>query len=132
MSMHGLPVDESLVVESDFTFEGGEQAFSRIWQNAQPPSALFAANDQMAMGVLREARRRGIRVPQDLALVGFNGIAAAEQTDPPLTTIHLSLRQIGRMAADLLLRQLKSRQLEQTSVLIRGELVARGTTVAQV
>ncbi|MGE5620801.1 MAG: LacI family DNA-binding transcriptional regulator [Sphingomonadaceae bacterium] len=129
MAEHGLPVDESLVVESDFTFEGGAAALRRLWDNPSPPQAIFVANDAMAMGVLREAHQMGICVPRDLAVIGFNGIAGAEQTDPPLSTIHFSLRQIGKMATEMLLRELKSRDGERTSVLVQGRLVVRESTV---
>ena len=129
MDGHGLPVDRSLVVESDFTFDGGAEALRRLWENPCPPQALFAANDMMAMGALREARHLGIRVPQDLPVIGFNGIAGAERTDPPLRTIHFCLRQIGKTATEMLLHQLKSHQEERTSVLIQGRLVVRESTV---
>lgn len=129
MAQHGLPMDESLVMESDFTFDGGVAALRRLWDSPQPPQALFAANDAMAMGVLREAHKLGICVPGDLAVIGFNGIAGTEQTDPPLSTIHFCLREIGKTATEMLLRQLKSHQEERTSVLIQGKLVVRESTV---
>lgn len=131
MEQHNLSVDEDLVVESDFTLEGGAAGLRRLVQSAQLPRALFAANDLLALGAMREAKQLGLRIPQDLAVVGFNGIAPAAQADPPLTTIHLSLRRIGQIAADLLLQQAKKHPAEYTSVTIRGELVVRGSTVAQ-
>lgn len=131
MEQHNLPVDERLVVESDFTIEGGAASLLRLLEVSQPPRALFAANDQMAIAAMREARRQGLRIPRDLAIVGFNDIAMATHVEPPLTTIHLSLCRIGEIAADLLLRQVKTRQWEPTSIPIRGELVVRGSTVAE-
>ncbi len=131
MNQHGLPVDEKLVAEGDFTLESGAAAVDQLLKLPQPPSALFAANDQMAMGVLREAKRQGLRIPQDLAIVGFNGIPAAAQTDPPLTTIHLSMHRMGQLAAELVLRQLKENYSDRVSVLIKGNLLVRGSTLEQ-
>ncbi len=129
MARHSLPVEENLIAEGHFTFDGGAAGLRHLVENPNPPTAVFAANDLMGLGALREARHRGIRVPQDLAMIGFNGITATEQSDPPLTTMHLSLRQIGQLATDLLLRQLKNQLPERTSVLIQGKLIVRESTV---
>lgn len=128
MRRHGLPVDESLVVESDYTMEGGARALLRLLRAIPLPDALFAANDQMAIGAMREARGRGLRVPADISIVGFNDIPVAAFVEPPLTTVRLPLHRIGEVAADLLLRQLQSREWERTKVVLTGELVVRGST----
>lgn len=131
MRQHGLPVDEKLVVESDYTVEGGAVAMKQLLGHSEAPDALFAGNDQMAIGAMREIKRSGLRIPEDLSVIGFNDIPLAAFVDPPLTTIRLPLQEIGRIAADMLLRQLKSRQREQLAVSIRGELVVRGSTAAR-
>ncbi len=130
MARHRLAVEERLVVEGDFSTEGGSRGLRQLLESPSVPTALFAANDQMALGVLREARRRELRVPEDIAVAGFNDIASASETFPPLTTVHLSLRRIGQMAAELLLKQVKTGQEERVSVLVRGELVVRESTVS--
>ncbi len=130
MAQRGLTVEERMVIEGDFSTEGGAKGLRQLLANPPLPTALFAANDQMAMGAIREARHQGLRIPKDLAVVGFNDIASASEIDPPLTTVHLSLRQIGQMAGDLLLGQVKTGQGEQISLLVRGELVVRESTVA--
>lgn len=130
MEQNGIPIDEELIVEGDYTLEGGAAAFRRLMAVRRSPSAVFAANDQTALGAMREARHNGLRIPRDISLVGFDGIAAAAQSEPPLTTIHLSLHHIGQLAADLLLDQLKTGRVEQRSVLVKGELVVRGSTSA--
>ena len=107
MMQHDLPMEERLVAEGDFSIEGGAKGLRQLLESPRPPTALFAANDEMAIGAPREARHRPLPVPEELAVVGFNDIPAASEAVPPLTTIHLSLRQIGRMAAELLLKQLQ-------------------------
>lgn len=128
MALHRLAVNESLVVESDYTLEGGSTSLSALLESPVRPTALFAANDQMALGAIREAKARGIRVPEELAVVGFNGIAAAEESDPPLTTVSLYPREMGRMAFDLLLQR-QRRGEDPPSILVQGELIVRGSTV---
>ena len=130
MAQNGIPVDEELVVDGDYTMEGGAAAFRRLMAVRRLPTAIFAANDQTALGVMREARHNGLRIPQDISVVGFDGIAAAAQAEPPLTTIHLSLHHIGQLAAELLLDQLKSGRVEQRSILVKGNLTVRGSTAA--
>src|SRR5512133_1447602 len=103
MTHHGIAIDESLVVESDFTTGGGATALCGLLALPKPPAAVFAASDAMAIGAMREAKRRGLFVPRDLAIAGFNDIPMAVHVDPPLTTIHLPLHQIGETAATLLL-----------------------------
>jgi len=128
MSHYGLPVDPDLVVESDFSTGGGARGLQTLAKVDPLPTALFAANDHMAIGAIREARRLGIEIPGRLSVVGFNDIASACEVDPPLSTIHLPLREIGRMAGDLLLRQIKNGRQPAAALTVRGELVVRGST----
>ena len=132
MEHHGISVDERLLVESDFTLEGGISATDRLLkQDANPPEAIVAANDYLALGAIYCAKARGLRVPYDLSVTGFNDIPIAAFIDPPLTTLRLPLYQAGEIAADLLLRQLKSGQREHNIVELRGELVVRGSTIVR-
>ncbi|MFI0899581.1 LacI family DNA-binding transcriptional regulator [Streptomyces sp. NPDC020983] len=101
--------DPALVAEGDFTPEGGARAMEQLLERAPDLDAVFAASDVMASGALRVLRRRGLRVPEDVAVVGFDDIVSvAEWTDPPLTTIRQDIEEMGRMMARLLLRALES------------------------
>ncbi|MFJ4696017.1 LacI family DNA-binding transcriptional regulator [Streptomyces sp. NPDC088766] len=94
-----------LVVESDFTPGGGERAMRELLDRCPDVDAVFAANDLTASGVLRVLRERGLRVPEDVAVVGFDDmVPLAEQTDPPLTTVRQDIEEMGRVMARLLLR----------------------------
>ncbi|MGW5352603.1 LacI family DNA-binding transcriptional regulator [Streptomyces sp. NPDC004031] len=101
--------DPALIAEGDFTPEGGARAMEQLLERAPDLDAVFAASDVMASGALRLLRRRGLRVPEDVAVVGFDDIVSvAEWTDPPLTTIRQDIEEMGRMMARLLLRALES------------------------
>ncbi|MFF8593790.1 LacI family DNA-binding transcriptional regulator [Streptomyces sp. NPDC015220] len=97
--------DPALVVESDFTPSGGERAMRELLDRRPDLDAVFAANDLAASGALRVLRERGLRVPEDVAVVGFDDmLPVAEQTDPPLTTVRQDIEEMGRLMARILLR----------------------------
>jgi LacI family transcriptional regulator len=102
----GLPVDEGLVLRGDYRPQSGWAAARSLLALADPPTAIFAANDLMAIGVLRAAGELGRRVPGDLAVVGFDDIELASYTTPPLTTVSQSAGEVGRAAVELLLERL--------------------------
>ncbi|MFY9512214.1 MAG: LacI family DNA-binding transcriptional regulator [Rubrivivax sp.] len=93
---HGLALDPALVLRGDFTFPSGEAAAHALLSQRQPPTAVFASNDDMALGVLAAAQRLGIQVPQDLSIVGFDDSPAASLVWPALTTVR---QPVGAMAA---------------------------------
>lgn len=99
--------DPRLVVEGDFTSASGERAMRELLDRSPGLDAVFAANDLMAAGALRVLRERGRRVPDDVAVVGFDDmLPIAEQTEPPLTTVRQDIEEMGRLMARLLLRTL--------------------------
>jgi LacI family transcriptional regulator len=103
---HDLLVDRMLVRGGDFNEAGGYSATLDLLALAPRPSAIFAANDMMAMGALLALREAGLRVPDDMALVGFDGLPLARLMDPPLTTIAQHPERLGAKAAELLLERL--------------------------
>src|SRR6266545_74117 len=121
----GVLSDPELVVEGDFTIEGGEASAALLLDGPQPPTAIFAFNDNMAVGVLRAARARGIRVPEDLSVVGFDDSEQAAIVTPALTTVRQPLAEMGRMAVSLLLRLLENQRLEALGVELGTKLVVR-------
>jgi LacI family transcriptional regulator len=97
----GIAPDTNLIVEGDFTEAGGHAAMQRLLP--QNPDAVFAASDVMAMGALRALREANLRVPQDIALVGFDDMPFAARTDPPLTTVRQPVHRTGFVAAETLI-----------------------------
>jgi len=100
--------DPALIVEGGYTREGGQEAMRRLLAMEQPPDAVFAANDLMAIGALAAARAAGKRVPDDVAIVGYDDIPEAAITSPALTTVSVPKYEMGRAAAEMLLERLGS------------------------
>jgi LacI family transcriptional regulator len=103
MANAGLSCDPALSVAGDFSFASGFTAAERLLGLLQRPTAIFATNDAMALGVIAAANRLGMRVPDDVSVVGFDDSAAAVMTWPPLTTVRQPLEEIGRELVDRLL-----------------------------
>jgi LacI family transcriptional regulator len=110
----GLKLDERLIVGSEFGYAAGEEAARRLLKLRQRPTAVVAHNDIMAIGAMKAFSEAGLRVPEDVSLVGFDDIALASYVRPPLTTVSNPKHQMGRAAAELLLRLL-SREVAQWS-----------------
>jgi LacI family transcriptional regulator len=106
LAEHHLPLEETLIRGGDFTEDGGYAAMRELIALHPRPTAVFAANDLMAMGALLACREAGIRVPEELALAGFDNIPAARLVHPTLTTLDQQANQSGRRAAELLLSRL--------------------------
>jgi LacI family transcriptional regulator, galactose operon repressor len=124
----GVLPEPGLVVRSNFRIDGGYDAARRLLGLPDPPTAVFAFNDSMAIGVLQAARERGLRVPDDLSVVGFDDTIEAVIATPALTTVRQPLAEMGRMAVALLLRLLDNRRLEPLRVQLATRLVVRDST----
>jgi LacI family transcriptional regulator len=124
----GIAPDPQLEVEGDFRIPSGAELTARLLDLPEPPTAVFAFNDNMAIGALRAARARGIRVPEELSVVGFDDLEEAEIVTPALTTVRQPLAEMGRIAVSLLLRLLEGQRLEALHVELATRLVVRGST----
>lgn len=119
---------QPFVYEGDFKATGGQQAVIAMLQLKQRPTAIVAANDLMAMGAMRELRKTGLRVPEDISVVGFDNILFAELTDPPLTTVALPREEIGRAAVEALLHTVTSKDSQGRECKITPKLIVREST----
>jgi LacI family transcriptional regulator len=126
----GLVLGTELVVETDFTVSGGEAAAHRLLALPDPPTAIFAFNDNMAVGAMRAARERGLVVPDHLSVVGFDDIEVAALVTPALTTVRQPLKEMGRAAAGLLYRQIEGRPLDAPRLEVSTRLIVRASTSA--
>lgn len=102
----GIPGREGLVVEAPFRPEGGYEAAEALFKGPSPPSAIFT-NDDLAIGALRAIHNRGLRIPEDVALVGYDDIEYAAHTTPPLTTVAVPKEEMGRLAVRLAIAQME-------------------------
>lgn len=131
LAEHGLKLDPKLVRRGAYTFESGVEAATDLLSMPNPPTAIFAGNDEMAIGVMKAARDRGLDVPGDLSIVGFDDLPMASRVWPNLTTVRLPVRDMGRMAAEKLTarsRSLDPAALDQPEII--PSLVVRDSTAA--
>lgn len=128
----GTVVDPHYIARGNFTYEAGAAALSQLLALPTPPTAVFCHSDVMALGALSQAKRSGLRVPEDLSIMGFDDIALSQFCDPPLTTVAQPRFDIGREAMLLLLDQLNGQVVNSGSRLLDCELIERGSTSAPV
>jgi DNA-binding LacI/PurR family transcriptional regulator len=131
----GLSVDDSHWAEGNWSSESGEAAIDQLLDQYPQMEAIFVANDQMALSVLRAARRRGIGVPQDLAVVGFDGLSEAAYFCPPLTTVYQNLHELGSLAVQQIVRMVETGRepnsiYEPKSIWLKPELIVRESSLA--
>jgi LacI family transcriptional regulator len=128
LQAHGIMVEENLISEGDFSESSGKRGMEHLL--AFSPTAVFAASDSMAIGALKALREAGKRVPQDVALVGYDDIPIASLIEPGLTTVRQPIERMGSMAAELLLNMLDDPTEEGASahrIILPTELVIRAS-----
>jgi LacI family transcriptional regulator len=122
----GLPVPERPDVRAELTQAEGHRAVGELLSaGGERPEGIVFANDQMAVGALTELRRRRVRVPEDLAVVGFDGIPLGRLVTPALTTVRQPMRRLGEKAVELLVARLEDREAEPVSVVLPVSVIRR-------
>lgn len=125
-----VDVDSSLMVPGDFSIESGEKGTRSLLALKNRPTAIFTGNDAQALGAYRAARSAGLRIPEDLSIIGFDDIPAAEWIEPGLTTIRQPVVQMAETAMRALLRHLEGDEELPKRIELGTELVERGSTAA--
>ncbi|KMY58097.1 LacI family DNA-binding transcriptional regulator [Geobacillus stearothermophilus] len=125
LAQHELEADAALVQEGDFTYESGYHLTLKLLALEKPPTAIFAANDEMAIGAIKAVRHRGGRVPDDVAVVGFDDIQMASIFEPSLTTIAQPMFEIGQKAMELLLALIEGTSARRRQLVLPDRLVIR-------
>lgn len=123
---HGVELDDELVAHSLYSLESGQAAATRLL--AAGVTAIVCASDPMALGAVRAVRRAGLRVPEDVSVIGYDDSALMNCTEPPLTTVRQPIEAMGKMVIELLLRQMSSERAIGDEVFFAPELVVRGST----
>ena len=123
----GAPLDKSWIQDGKFTEAGGAEAADRLFARHPDLSAIFAGNDKMAIGAMHFFSRRGIRVPQDVSVIGFDNLQHAAFVTPSLTTVHLPLYQVGALACERLIERIRGRT-ERVAERLPTHLVVREST----
>ena len=130
LSEHGIPFDASMasVREKDTRMDDGYRAAEKLLSRTPRVSAVFAANDAMAIGCLRYAKQKGLRIPEDLAIVGFDDIELASHVEPRLTTIRVPKEEMGKMAVQHLVEIIQSKTKAIVTAHVPVDLVVREST----
>ncbi len=125
LTQYAIPFDETLVVLGDFRQPGGYAAMNRLLAMPMPPRAVFVANDEMAFGALEAIKGRGLRIPDDIAVIGFDDIPLAAHLRPALTTVRQPLQDVARLAVERLLARLAGDRAPSETFALLATLVLR-------
>ena len=123
-----IPLDEDLIHDGDFLASGGAEGTHALLDLDDPPTAIFCSSDMTAFGALQAARERGLRVPEDLSIVGFDDIPEASYVTPPLTTVRQPMLDMGRMSGELLMDSIAGSAIPMSTVELPTELIVREST----
>lgn len=125
----GVAAPEALLVRGDWTYQSGQDTAARLFALPSPPTAIFACNDTMAVGAISYLTQKGLRVPEDVSVVGFDNIALSAFSCPPLTTVATPVDEVGQRLCQLLLDRINGElPPEPHRFVIQGELVIREST----
>ncbi|MCI0709580.1 MAG: LacI family transcriptional regulator [Chloroflexi bacterium] len=125
LSDHGIPFREEYVVPGNFEMRGGYRATRELLARSDVPTAIFAANDLSALGAIEAIRERGLRIPLDISILGFDDIPQAAVAYPKLTTVRQPLNQMGREAVNLLLKRLQNPDMDMVKLTLNTQLIIR-------
>lgn len=128
MTASGISDLHRTVVEGNHKFDGGEVAMMQLLSSSHPPTAVLTSNDLTAVGALRAIHRAGMRVPEDISVVGFDDIELSQFTNPPLTTVRLSRDELGRKAFDALYETVQGGKDGSKQINLNTGLVVREST----
>jgi DNA-binding LacI/PurR family transcriptional regulator len=129
LKRNGIEIDPEMIVYSGFGEKDGILAFRTLLSRDRMPDAIFAVNDPVAIGAYKEIKRKNLKIPQDIALVGFGDNTLSSYLDPPLTTVEQSPYKMGKVAADMLLRRIENpeSEIESEVEVIKTKLIIRGS-----
>lgn len=127
----GIEVNPELIVTTDNSLDGGYNGFQQLLTRVDPlPTAVFCINDLVAIGVIKAARRNGLRVPEDLSVVGYDRTPLAGMVEPELTSVAQPVREMGRWAVDVLVNRVGQNPVKTQRVVMEPELIRGGSTMA--
>jgi DNA-binding LacI/PurR family transcriptional regulator len=127
LASHHLAFDSTLVEPGDWEMESGYAAAKNLLELAERPTAIFAANDAMALGAIYAIQDSGLNVPEDVAVVGYDNRNFTKTVRPRITTVSLPVIEMGGVAAELLLKQIAEGRKEEEEIKVKGQLIVRET-----
>ncbi|BBU41331.1 MULTISPECIES: LacI family DNA-binding transcriptional regulator [Aeribacillus] len=127
MMQHDIAIEPNLIQEGDFSFESGFNLMTKLLALTEPPTAVFASSDEMAIGAIKAIKAKGLKVPDDISIVGFDDIKFASIFEPALTTVSQPMFEIGQKAMELLIKLIQKDKLEKSQYILEDQLVIRET-----
>lgn len=124
---HSIPVDDNLIIKGKFMTDNGYELMKGIFEKGIIPNGVIAQDDLIAFGVIRQIRERGLRVPEDIAVAGFNNVPMSEFSTPSLTSVETNAFDIGAKACEMLLSCINSSSSGYARTIIPSELIIRGS-----
>lgn len=125
MRKFGLEIRKDWIINGDFHYYGGTVAIKQLLKASELPTAIFCANDLSALGAIAELKKSGVRVPQDISVIGFDNINVAQYSHPPLTTIEQPIFEMGKAAAELLLAKINNKQVTSQGRIFPVKIIER-------
>lgn len=125
LEAHNLASDPELIIESNFHQRSGQLAARQLLDVKNPPTAIVACNDLLALGAMSEAQERGLVVGRDISITGFDDIVLAEYANPPLTTVHQPAQKMGTMVAEMLVKVINREQTDEKQVVLKPTIIIR-------
>jgi DNA-binding LacI/PurR family transcriptional regulator len=122
---NNLEVQQNLIVKGNFTLQSGYLAMKKILEQGSQPDAVFAANDEMAIGAMRKIKEEGYLIPDDIAVVGFDNISLTDYVEPRLTTVEQPIYELGQVAMDTISNLIEGTELEDDNLVLDYELLIR-------
>lgn len=130
MAEANLSVNEDWILEGNFECDTAVLAADKILAMDSKPTAIFCLNDTMALGLMSRLQQRGVRIPDEISVIGYDNIELAEYFSPPLTTLHQPKRRVGKNAFEILLERIKNKEHEKRTFEMHPEIVERSTVKA--
>ena len=130
LAKHNIPFDPDLVIEGDFTPPSGYIGTEKLLNLNKPPTAIFPSNDDAAAGALDAIKNGGLRVPEDISVIGFDDVPMAANLSPKLTTVRQPIEEVGKIATQMLLNIINNPELEREHIVLPTKLIIRESTTS--
>jgi DNA-binding LacI/PurR family transcriptional regulator len=131
LNKYDLPINEQLITEGEFTYDGGHKCMNQLLSIPLPPTAVFATSDVMALGAKRAIEENGLNIPDDISIIGFDDIVEVSRVRPKLSTVAQPIYKMGVISAEILFDRLENNgQLPRKKVVLKHEVVVRESTSA--
>lgn len=128
LAEENITLDNSLVVGGEYSYESGQQGARELLAHSNRPTAIFCFNDDIAIGAIHEIKNQGLRVPEDISVVGFDNIKVTAYMDPPLTTIDQPANEMGRKAVEVVLQLINKKTLQKDREIVPFSLLERASS----